>query len=552
MLNPTLSKKSENVLAITENAKKLFQVVFSENNKKDEETEEPKIKVSSLISKMAFYYEKIRNSVDYKDEHLLRKNAILRILKRQIVIEGVVQDAISEAVSKHLLTELIRGGYLHNNTVPESKIREIAEVIEKYLKLKRYGLEKFQSDNFEDRSGLVNWILAMAACDIEERLGRDKITQVTINEIYEILLAKIKLPEHSPYADDKDIQIYIGIYRNLLKFDRDMISFILFKYYNAGWNDPVEDRIREVGHNINKLKAAIDRQIDHPLESQLNKVVRQYTVYFSTLTDVVRENPVTVYNNFKDDPKAFPRDIKKTCNKRYQDARSKLWRAALRSVVYIFLTKSVLAVAIEVPAIKLFGEEVNFFALAVNISFPAVLLFLIALFTKLPSEKNTEKIIAGINKIVFRDKRDQEEFIVLREPAPRNVVLNFIFGLLYTATFFVSIGFIVWVLDRIGFNFVSITIFLFFLAFVSFFAIRIRKNAHELMIIENRESIFSFLVDFFYVPIVAVGKWLTEKFSRINLFVFVLDFIIETPFKIFVEIAEEWTKYVKERRDKIM
>lgn len=552
MINPTLNKRSESALIITENAKKLFQVVFNENNKKVEENDEPKIKVSALISKMAFYYEKIRNSVDYKEEHLLRKNAILRILKRQIMIEGVVQDVTSEAVSKHLLTELIRGGYLHNNTVPEIKIQEVAEVIEKYLKLKKYSLEKFQDDAFEDRSELVNWILAMAACDIEEKLGRDKVTQVVINEIYEILTAKIRLPENSPYQADKDIQIFIGIYKNLLKFDRDMVGFILFKYYNASWNNPDEDKIKEIGVNINKLKMAIDRQIDHPLEAQLNKVIRQYTVYFSTLTDVVRENPVAIYNSFKDDPKAFPRDIKKSCNKQYQAARSKLWRAALRSVVYIFLTKSILAVAIEVPAIKLFGEQVNMTALAINISFPAALLFLIALFTKLPSDKNTEKIVSGINKIVFKDKREQEESITLREPAPRNGFLNFIFGFLYTITFFISIGMIVWALDRIGFNFVSITIFLFFLAFVSFFAIRIRNNAHELMIVENRESIVSFLVDFFYVPIVVVGKWLTEKFSRINVFVFILDFIVETPFKIFVEIAEEWTKYVKERRDKIM
>jgi hypothetical protein len=38
----------------------------------------------------------------------------------------------------------------------------------------------------------------------------------------------------------------------------------------------------------------------------------------------------------------------------------------------------------------------------------------------------------------------------------------------------------------------------------------------------------------------------------VNVFVFILDFIIEAPFKIFVEITEEWTKYVKERKDDIV
>jgi hypothetical protein len=51
---------------------------------------------------------------------------------------------------------------------------------------------------------------------------------------------------------------------------------------------------------------------------------------------------------------------------------------------------------------------------------------------------------------------------------------------------------------------------------------------------------------------VAVGKWLSEKFSRVNVFVFVMDFIIEAPFKILIDIAEDWTKYVKERKDEIV
>ena len=72
------------------------------------------------------------------------------------------------------------------------------------------------------------------------------------------------------------------------------------------------------------------------------------------------------------------------------------------------------------------------------------------------------------------------------------------------------------------------------------------------MIIEPKETIFSLLLDFFYVPIVTAGKWLAEKFSRINIFVFILDFIIEAPFKIFVETADEWTKYVKERKEDMM
>ena len=47
------------------------------------QTDEEKIKVHQVSSKVAFLYEKLRNAVDYQEEHLLRKIAIERILKRR-------------------------------------------------------------------------------------------------------------------------------------------------------------------------------------------------------------------------------------------------------------------------------------------------------------------------------------------------------------------------------------------------------------------------------------------------------------------------------------
>ena len=41
--------------------------------KKYNETEEEKIKVHQVSSRIAFLYERVRNAVDYKEEHLLRK-----------------------------------------------------------------------------------------------------------------------------------------------------------------------------------------------------------------------------------------------------------------------------------------------------------------------------------------------------------------------------------------------------------------------------------------------------------------------------------------------
>ncbi len=547
-----LRKTEETFLTVSDPAKKLFQVIYREQKKakkKDDET--PKISVSELISKMSFYYEKIRNTVDYKEEHLLRKNAIERILKRQILIEGTfrISDLDPEEISKHLLTELIRAAYLPNNSIPETKIQEISVVIKKYLDLKNEILKR-KNLNYNEKNNLGNWVLSLAASDIEGKVGGSQVDKVIVDYMYDILMKNIILPENSSYKEDNDIQVYIGVYRNFMKFDEEMITFLLFKFFNSNWQNPNEGQIKQIALHIEKIKEEIENQIKHPLLKQYNRIISRYMVFFTIAKDVISDDPEGVYGSFKKDPKAFARKIKQKCTSRYQDAKKKLWRAAIRSILYIFITKSFLAVLLEVPATKFFGQELDLFALIVNVSFPAILLFVIVLFTKMPGEENSKKIVEGVEEIIFNEKRREEPFR-LKVPAERRSGLNFVFTVLYTATFFMSFGAIIWFLNKLNFNFVSIIIFLFFLAFVSFFSIRIRKNAKELLIVPPRENILSLLSDFFYVPIVLVGKWLSEKFSRVNVFVFILDFIIEAPFKVLVEVTEEWTKYVKERKDDI-
>ncbi len=64
--------------------------------------------------------------------------------------------------------------------VPETKIKEVADLLEKYIKLKNYALEKVSTfsdinndskvikNKVKERNKLVNWIISMAATEIEE------------------------------------------------------------------------------------------------------------------------------------------------------------------------------------------------------------------------------------------------------------------------------------------------------------------------------------------------------------------------------------------------
>ncbi|KKR14869.1 MAG: hypothetical protein UT42_C0016G0008 [Candidatus Falkowbacteria bacterium GW2011_GWA2_39_24] len=568
MPSPILTKKqSEGSLSITTGAKKIFQAIYREQHKPALDDEVAKIKVSELISKMAFYYEKIRNSVDYKEEYLMRKGAILRILKRQVVIESSLTGQKQEdphKIATVLLVELIRAGYLANNKLPESLIDEVAVILERYLVLKDRSLQhivasrkffnkeikKIQNE-MDAKTELTSWIMGMAASEIEEHLSYDQSLEVVVGYMYQVLNDYIALPGDLPYDEDLSIQVYLGIYRNFLQLDdEDVLSYILLKYYYPTWGQIKLSEVETIAERINRLRQLIYHQIHHPLKPQLNKIVHRHTVYFSILQDVIKENPQKVFEEIKTDPKSFDRKIKQACANRYRSAKKKLWHSAARSIIYIFLTKSVFAVLLEVPATKFFGEEINAFSLGINIAFPALLLFIAVSFTRLPGANNTEQIIKGIHEIMFIEKVRQQP-IILRRPPQRSPVISFIFSVIYIVTFFVSFGLVLWVLEVLRFSWVSMIIFLFFLVFAAFFAVRIRRAPKSLVVVESRENIFSFLWNFFYIPVISVGKWLSGKFARINVFVFILDFIIEAPFKIFVAVAEEWTKYVKERKDEL-
>lgn len=572
MVSPTLVRKNSVTKGAELNAETqhLFRVINTEKKKSagniDDDT--PKISVSDMISKLSFVYEKIRNAVDYEEDHLLRKNAIIRILKRQIVIEGVFKESNSEQLASHLLTELIRAGYLPNNKIPETKIKETALLLEKYIRLKDYSVAKINAllnlktdlgkakDLIGEKNALIGWLLSLAACEIEENLDLNRVKQTVVSNMFGILSKQLALSDNLPYQSDLEIQTYLAINRVFLRFDESMLSLILFKYYHASWSgaekhDLSNEEIARISETLPVLRKTIDKQLRHQLVRPLDRIVRVYALYYNILLENIQDDPVKSFDELSRDENKFIANLSKTCNAKYKKEKGRLWLKAIRSIIYIFLTKSIFVFLIEVPAIKWFNEPLNPLALAINISFPAVLLFFIVLMSRTPNKSNTEKIISGIKEISFAGAQRKQPILV-RSPKRRHGVTDFFFNFLYIAAFFATTYFIIWALGKVNFNWVSITIFMFFLAFVSFFSIIVTKDIKDLIIVDKRENLISFLLDLFYMPIIAVGKWLSNNVSKVNVFVFFFDFIIEAPFKVFVEIAEDWTRYVKERKDNMM
>jgi len=534
MSNGTLSRETQELLDAYKKAIEL--------EKKYNETEGDKIAVHQVSGKIAFFYEKLRNTIDYKEEHLLRKNAIERILKRRIMTEKTESD-----VAKFLVYELIRARYLPNKKIPESRIKEIEEIVGKYTFL----LNKIpESEDGRSREGIFDWIIGVASCEIEEKIvphGRENAMVAFTRAIVE---KKMTLKEDIRITpqEKKDL-IYAAVLKNLIKSDISMIRYRLFIAKHSEWVfAPSEETIARLALIINSITSEIDGVINHTYSDNFSRAVKKNIAYFTTLQDVI-DGHIDDIDYVFSHHFHIEDSLKETCVKKYRKAKTKLNRAALRSITYIFITKVILALIIELPFDKYIIGEVNYFALGVNILFPPLLMALVVLTIKVPSKKNTDLIVAGVKDMIY-GKYEGSPFVV-KGVASRTSLFARVFKFLYLIVFVISFGGIIFILNKFGFNFISIGLFLFFISVVSYFGIRIRQNARELLVTQKKEGMVGFAADLFSIPIIQVGQWLSVKMSNINVFVYVMDFIVEAPFKTFVDIFEDWIYYIKEERDKI-
>jgi hypothetical protein len=157
-------------------------------------------------------------------------------------------------------------------------------------------------------------------------------------------------------------------------------------------------------------------------------------------------------------------------------------------------------------------------------------------------------MIKGLEDILAAKVKEVQ---YIREPRKRNWFTRSSFNLIYLITFLVPFVLIIYFLKKINFSILSILLFLAFLSIVSFFGVRIRKSARELVILKKREKIIGELFDFVTLPFIRLGRWLSLNFSKINIFIFIFDFLIEAPLKIILQAIEEWLAFFKEKKEDI-
>ncbi len=513
----------------------------------DKKSKTKTIHVDEIASKVATFYEKIRGIIDWRGEHLLRRMATERMLKRRFFL-----GEKGEEIAKSLILELIRGGHLPNDEIEESKIKEVEKLIDKYIFILHY-VSSSRPKKLEIQ--FHNWILGIAACEIEETLFPPLKEKSLIEYMSKSMKERIEIKEESfdkaqrISQGNKNIQIYIAVQRALFDFDSSIITYNLLIKLFPNWTTPSKKELINISKSIYSIWDGIEKQLIHPLSDKFYQICEKYDTPYLILGDIVSENLFEIDKKITK-PEILEGLVEKAYAKRYKTLKLRIRRAALYATLSIFIGNMLSLYTVEIFFTRyVLGGNFTPLALIINVLGPTFLMFLLIATVKLPPRENLPQATAETVKIVYEtEKKDKYE---IKSYPKRNFILNALITIIYFSTFIFSYGLIIWGLRKIQLPTVSQATFVIFVSLIAFAGIKIRRRAKELHIIKEKEGFLYFLLDLVSIPITHLGKWLSNKWKKYNILALFFSSLIDMPFQMFIEFLEHWRNFLKEKKEKI-
>ena len=515
----------------------LSQSLVASYDKEFAQNEDKTLSVNPIASELASWYEKLRTSMDYSEDEVILRNAIERILKRRMLLSGE-----GKAIATPLIRELIWARYFPDSSIGEATIEKIAHTIDLYIRLEVEINKKHRIN----KGVVAEWILHILSSEIEHILKPNDPKDLVSNFIFRIFKERVMIADDSDEV--RDIQVFIAVRRAYANDDLPFLRYHLFKQY---FGTITLESIDKISDNFVTGIKVLEEQFKYPAKDKIYSYIKNQYVPFLILDDVFRKHRGSI-SALVSDEEALNAEILSACNARYKSIRSKVSRAIVRSVIFIFFTKALFAIFIEGTYERLVYGQILWSSIALNTITPTVLMVMVGVLIKTPSRENSFKILKKINTILFDEEPMLEKSLTVhKKPNKSDPILWTMFIILWLTTFVLSFGAFVVILTKFGINPVSQAIFMFFLAIVSFVAFRINRTANMYIIKDKKDSFTSLLFDFFFMPFIQVGKRLTLAISQINIILFVFDFIIETPFKGIVAFFEQWLFFLRSQREKL-
>ena len=490
-----------------------------------------KIHVPEITAGAYFVYEQLRNAVEYREQHLFIRGAIERFLLREL------RPGQTEDIGFELVSELTKTRYLANDSTPDDLVEHLNFLVKRYGMLQRAAL-KHTSDATEEMAELIVQLLSV-------ELGRALHPSPTEAAIVEFTYAAFL--DRADVAENELLSLYAAVHKSLLKSDLATIRYGVFSRTYPRW---IEDdtQLEAAAAGFLKLLRALAEQMQGSTSHRMSRLVRRHIPPYLILREIIKTNPQALEELTGTQSQLLER-ARAVAEEEYQIVSGRLRRSVIQAVIFLFITKMVLGILVEVPYELFAYGHIEYLPLAINLLFPPVYMAMVGFTIKVPGQRNTMKILSDLKAIVYQTDRPLVYSLRRRGRASK---LRGAFNLFYGLTSLATLAGISFALQAIGFNLVSAMIFFIFLSTVSFFAYRISFSVREYAVIEEDAGIIANLSDFLLTPFIRVGQWLAERYSRINIFTTILDIIIETPFKTILRMIEQWNTFLRDKRDDVL
>lgn len=510
------------------------------------------VHVDEVAMKVAAFYEQIRTVVEWKEEHLMRRAAIIRKLKRKFFDLELNRFLTQNETAESLILELIRGGHLPNDKIQESKIEEVQDIINRYI-----FILKNSPENKEGKSGLdfYNWFLEVASCEIEDALVPSIKEKALMDFMFLLMKEKIKISDKIYdlgflKKESADAQIYIAVQQALFKLDKPMLSYNLLIFKYPKWKKSNEQFLTVISQAIFKIWQNIEKDLANPIAAKFYAICEKYDTPYLLLGDILSTEDIAVLGKEILNPNKLESLIKKAYSQRLTTLKKRIERAAVYSTISIFVTKILSLFLLLIILSKIIPtENQNSIMLLADVLIPTILMFIMVSSIKKPSDKNLNIVVMETMKIVY--KRDGNDIYEIKLRQKKGLASRIIISLVYVASAFISFGAIYFAFSYFGFPVSSIIINMIFIALILFAGTAVAKRAQELTIEEEKEGFLSFIGDVLFLPVQGLGKWISNKWKKYNAVAAFLNALIDMPFSVFVEFLERWRSFIKEKKEEI-
>ncbi|MGK2896633.1 MAG: hypothetical protein ACSLEY_03475, partial [Candidatus Saccharimonadales bacterium] len=343
--------------------------------------------VPNVANAVLHAYEQLRNVSENIEDHLLLQRAILRFYKRTLSLP----DPSSKGLAQELIIELTQAEYLENNTVPLSQIKEIEAIIDRYH-------ASYQSADATDRRSLERWLFELLAVETEQILSNPvriisfaRFAHAHLSQVIDY--SRILKGDMSVTRKDYSTILYIAIHKALLKSDDANIRSELLELHGIS---PAQTK------EFISFNQTYDSLIASSATIKLTRFVSKNGAPLHIVRAAFFDENKEQVTNVDITKQTQMINVVETCiDHEYKEVRRRVNHGVIRSVIFLFITKTLVGLFIEVPYdIAIYGTIIPL-PLIVNLLFPPIFLALTAFTFRIPGEANKRALTNYIEGLLY-------------------------------------------------------------------------------------------------------------------------------------------------------